>query len=104
MIHCSHDFSARVQAVGTNSRLDWMAAFRGCFVVLFVAYPGVSAKIMHLFRCQVIENEAWLVADMRLKVCSTVYFVGVVLLLGGSRCVDKHATGGAEPCDSCSSE
>jgi hypothetical protein len=36
-------------------------------MLLFVAYPGVSLKVLRLFKCREIEGEWWLAADMRLR-------------------------------------
>jgi hypothetical protein len=36
-------------------------------MVLFIAYPGVSLKVLRLFRCRQIEGVSWLAADMRLR-------------------------------------
>jgi hypothetical protein len=37
------------------------------FMLLFIAYPGVSLKVLRLFKCRNIEGEWWLAADMRLR-------------------------------------
>jgi hypothetical protein len=36
-------------------------------MLLFMAYPGVSLKIMALFKCRDIEGKQWLAIDMRLR-------------------------------------
>jgi hypothetical protein len=36
-------------------------------MVLFIAYPSVSVKILRLFRCREVEGTYYLVADMRLE-------------------------------------
>jgi hypothetical protein len=53
-------------------------------------YPGVALKIMRMFRCETIEGESWLVADMRLRCYSGDWFgyalfaltFGVVYVVG----------------------
>jgi hypothetical protein len=47
--------------------IDWTGVFRASFMLLFVAYPGVSLKVLRLFKCRNIEGEWWLAADMRLR-------------------------------------
>ncbi len=32
-----------------------------------VAYPGVSLKVLRVFKCRTIDSKSWLVADMRLQ-------------------------------------
>ena len=65
---------------GIHSRIlavDWLKVFRASFMLLFVAYPGVALKIMRMFRCNTIEDEAWLAVDMRLR-CYTEEWFGYV--------------------------
>jgi hypothetical protein len=45
----------------------WVRVFRSCFMLLFVAYPGVSLKMLQLFKCRDIDGVVWLAADMRLR-------------------------------------
>jgi hypothetical protein len=45
------------------------------FMFLFMAYPGVSLKLMRLFKCRNIEGVWWLAADMRLQ-CYTGTWAG----------------------------
>jgi hypothetical protein len=51
----------------TVSRTYWSGVFKASFMVLFIAYPGVSLKVLRLFRCREIEGVSWLAADMRLR-------------------------------------
>jgi hypothetical protein len=44
-----------------------VGVFKASFMLLFIAYPGVSLKVLRLFKCRNIEGEWWLVADMRLR-------------------------------------
>jgi hypothetical protein len=48
-------------------RVDWTDIFKASFMLLFIAYPGVSLKVLRLFKCREIEGEWWLAADMRLR-------------------------------------
>ncbi len=48
--------------------INWIAVFRSCFLVMFLAYPGVSLKVLQVFQCRDINGVAYLEADMRLKV------------------------------------
>jgi hypothetical protein len=41
--------------------------FRTSFTVLFLAYPGVSLKVLRLFKCREVNGTHWLEADMRLQ-------------------------------------
>ena len=50
--------------------INWITVFRSCFLVMFVAYPGVSLKVMRLFQCRTIDGVSYLEADMLLKVGS----------------------------------
>jgi hypothetical protein len=50
-----------------RSRIAWAQVFKASFTLLFVAYPGVSLKIMRLFKCRKIDDMWWLAADMRLR-------------------------------------
>jgi hypothetical protein len=45
----------------------WAEVFKASFMLLFIAYPGVSLKVLRLFKCRRIEGVWWLVADMRLR-------------------------------------
>ncbi len=48
--------------------IDWSAVFKSSFMLLFLAYPGVSLKVLRVFKCVTVEGTSYLVADMRLKV------------------------------------
>ena len=48
-------------------KVDWVRMFRVASMVLFIAYPSVSTKIMRLYNCRLVEGHYWLVADMRLQ-------------------------------------
>ncbi len=45
-----------------------MSVFRSCFLVMFMAYPGVSLKVLRVFQCRTIDGVSYLEADMRLQV------------------------------------
>jgi hypothetical protein len=47
--------------------VDWVAVFKASFMLLFIAYPGVSLKALRLFKRRNIEGVYWLAADMRLR-------------------------------------
>jgi hypothetical protein len=47
--------------------INWKAVFKASFMLLFIAYPGVSLKVLRLFKCRQIEGVWWLAADMRLR-------------------------------------
>jgi hypothetical protein len=51
----------------TASQTYWSGVFKASFMVLFIAYPGVSLKVLRVFRCREIEGVSWLAADMRLR-------------------------------------
>jgi hypothetical protein len=52
--------------------------FRIVSMVLFVAYPSVSVKILRLFNCVKVEGHYWLDADMALQ-CFTLQYWGYAL-------------------------
>ena len=54
-----------LSAIHAARAVDWPKIFRTAFLFLFVAYPGVSLKIMKMFKCVEVEGQHWLVADMR---------------------------------------
>ena len=56
-------------------RVHWAAVFRSSFMVLFLAYPGVSLKVLRVFKCREVGGKYWLVADMRLQ-CFTGQWAG----------------------------
>jgi hypothetical protein len=49
------------------ARANWFGVFRASFMLLFLAYPGVSLKILRMFNCTHIEDGWYLAADMRLR-------------------------------------
>ena len=58
----------------------WMMNF-----IIFVLYPGIGTRIFRLFRCQVVGNSSYLVADYSIKCwqgdhLSAVY-VAIILIL-----------------------
>jgi hypothetical protein len=59
--------AALATAQGEVGRINWSAVFKASFMLLFIAYPGVSLKVLRLFKCRQIEGEWWLAADMRLR-------------------------------------
>jgi hypothetical protein len=48
-------------------------------MLLFIAYPGVSLKVLRLFKCRYIDGSWWLVADMRLR-CYDSGWAGMIVL------------------------
>jgi hypothetical protein len=59
--------AALASAQVSVTRINWSGVFKASFMLLFIAYPGVSLKVLRLFRCREIEGEWWLAADMRLR-------------------------------------
>jgi hypothetical protein len=59
--------AAAAAASANVARIDWTAVFKASFMLLFVAYPGVSLKVLRLFKCRHIDGAWWLAADMRLR-------------------------------------
>jgi hypothetical protein len=55
------------KAARGSSGINWMGVFKASFMLLFIAYPGVSLKVLRLFKCREIEGVWWLAADMRLR-------------------------------------
>jgi hypothetical protein len=51
----------------TIGGVDWVGVFKASFMLLFIAYPGVSLKVLRLFKCRNIDGVWWLAADMRLR-------------------------------------
>ncbi len=47
--------------------IDWGRVFKVSFMLLFLAYPGVSVQILRMFKCRRIEGHWLLVADLRLR-------------------------------------
>jgi hypothetical protein len=54
-------------AQGRMAAINWTGVFKASFMLLFIAYPGVSVKVLRLFKCRQIEGVWWLAADMRLR-------------------------------------
>ncbi len=48
--------------------INWIMVFRSSFLVMFLAYPGVSLKVLRVFQCREIDGVSYLEADMRLQV------------------------------------
>lgn len=61
--------------LSTEERTSTM---RLVFLLLFIAYPGVSLKLLRVFKCRTIDDESWLVADMRLQ-CFTGKWIGFAI-------------------------
>jgi hypothetical protein len=59
--------AALAAAQSQVGRINWTDVFKASFMLLFIAYPGVSLKVLRLFKCREIEGEWWLAADMRLR-------------------------------------
>jgi hypothetical protein len=68
---------------------------------MFLAYPGVSLKVLRVFQCREVDGVAYLEADMRLQVqvarsfctCATVGRVGFVKSRGRAVAVSLASTG-----------
>jgi hypothetical protein len=58
---------AMVTAQATVTAINWTGVFKASFMLLFIAYPGVSLKVLRLFKCRHIDGAWWLAADMRLR-------------------------------------
>ncbi len=58
--------------------VNWAVVFRASFMLLFLAYPGVSLKVLRLFKCRKVEGEWWLEADMRMQ-CYNGHWAGYAL-------------------------
>ncbi len=70
---------AVVTSVHSNfSSINWTGVFKASFMLLFIAYPGVSLKVLRLFKCRQIEGVWWLAADMRLR-CYDGRWVGFAI-------------------------
>ena len=54
-------------ALSAAKRVNWAKIFRTAFLYLFVAYPGVSLKILRTFKCLEVEGVWYLEVDMRLQ-------------------------------------
>jgi hypothetical protein len=70
--------------------VQWSSLFRALFMILFIAYPSVSQKILRIFWCRLVEGRYYLAADMRLQ-CYTrewygyaiyAFIMGVVYVAG----------------------
>jgi hypothetical protein len=59
--------SVSVMLARVRSAALWSKVFKASFMLLFVAYPGVSLKILRLFNCRSIDGVAYIAADMRLR-------------------------------------
>jgi hypothetical protein len=68
-------------AVDVVRRVRWSALFRALFMILFIAYPSVSQKILRTFQCREVEGVFYLSADMRLQ-CYTREWYGYALYAG----------------------
>ena len=55
--------------------VDWIKVFKSSFMLLFVAYPGVALNVMRVFHCKDVDEQSFLVADMRLQ-CYTAQWAG----------------------------
>ncbi len=55
-------------ALAQHMAISWITVFRSCFLVMFLAYPGVSLKVLRVFKCRKIAGVSYLEADMRLQV------------------------------------
>jgi hypothetical protein len=73
--------SSIIVAAGTIGRVRWSSLFRALFMILFIAYPSVSQKILRTFRCRLVEGRYYLAADMRLQ-CYTREWYGYALYAG----------------------
>lgn len=48
-------------------RLRWPRVFSAMSMFWLLCYPGVSVKLIHVFRCVEVQGKWWLEADMRLE-------------------------------------
>ena len=55
--------------------VNWVKVFKSSFMLLFVAYPGVALNVMRVFHCKAVDEQSFLVADMRLQ-CYTAQWAG----------------------------
>ncbi len=75
-----------LRVVTLDTSVNWAGVFKASFMLLFVAYPGVSLKILRMFKCRHIDDEWWLAADMRLRCYDgrwagyALYAVGMALV------------------------
>jgi hypothetical protein len=64
--------------------------FRVVFLVLFVAYPSVSIKLLRMFNCKSVGGKSYLEDDMRLQCYVTKwwgYAIYSLVMIAGKVCV-----------------
>jgi hypothetical protein len=77
LLWCKRRCCRRKPAIVENAPplvMDWPRTVRACFMVLFLAYPGISFKTLSLFRCSKIDGNWYLTADMRLRCYDAQWF------------------------------
>jgi hypothetical protein len=57
----------RKSMLGMLRSTDWVKVFRMVFIVLFIAYPSVSIKLLRMFNCKHVGEKWYLQEDMRLQ-------------------------------------
>ena len=65
----------------TLSDLDWSKVFKLSFMYLFFCYPGITLKLLRVFKCQTVEGVQYLSADLRLQ-CYTAQWAGFAAYAG----------------------
>ena len=70
--------AALTTAIHATRSVQWPKIFRTAFLYLFVAYPGVSLKILRTFKCIEVEGDWFLEADMRVT-CYDKQWMGFAL-------------------------
>ena len=65
----------------TLADLDWSKVFKLSFMYLFFCYPGITLKLLRVFKCQAVEGVQYLSADLRLQ-CYTAQWAGFAAYAG----------------------
>ena len=60
-------------------RLSWGRVFAKLSMFWLLCYPGVSVKLMRVFKCVYVQGEWWLEADMRLQCFDSGWYVAAVI-------------------------
>jgi hypothetical protein len=65
--------------------LEWGKVFRLSFTYLMLCYPGITLRVLRLFKCQTVEGVRYLTADLRLRCFTPQWFgyaaMGAVVLV-----------------------
>jgi hypothetical protein len=73
--------SAGGAAVPTHAAaftLPWPRILKLSFMYLFFCYPGVTLKLLRVFKCQTVEGVPYLAVDLRLQ-CYTAQWAGIAI-------------------------